>query len=205
VGTKSQKLPAIPKRRRSGTGTVTGPKGAAAPSTEKQPDLSHIATELRPLARPLADIAFLATNAYEHPEQQVEKLKGMLESRGQLELLVVNKRTSPPTVIGGNGRLSAMLSLGWTHAAYHFIDVDEAEAEAISLELNGASDGRVVVPAKLLAMLDRVKAAKVKLSPRVGEMMEDLRERHGPKPPTPPAAAKPDVTYSCPACGHQWG
>ena len=183
-GKAKEKLPPIPRHNpRKARPALPG----APPDTQpvSAPDLAHIAPGLRSLAKPLADLAFLATNAVDHPDSQIEDLAAILAQRGQLEALVVNQRSTPPVVIGGNGRLRAMLSLGWTHAAWHAIDVDEATAEQISLELNGASDGRVYNAERLTAMLDRIKAAKVEMSARLAAMMERMRKEKGAKPAKP--------------------
>jgi ParB-like chromosome segregation protein Spo0J len=80
-------------------------------------------------------------NPLSHPEEQVEDLKASLRQFGQVEALVVNKRQTPPVVLGGNGRLQAMLGLGWTHAAVAFVDLPERRANALATVLNRSREG----------------------------------------------------------------
>ena len=132
---KAEKLTPVPvPRKRAGKHAETQ---APAP-----PDLSHIAESLRPLAVPLADVAFMLGNAVKHPDKQVEELRASLRTFGQVEAIVVNRRESPPVVIGGNGRLQAMLAENWTHGAVCFVDLPRAKANALSLALNRTADGK---------------------------------------------------------------
>lgn len=177
-------------------------------AVEQPPDLSHIAEGLRPLVRPLADLAFMAGNAVDHPESQLAELSASLKQWGQLEPLVVNRRMKP-TVIGGNGRLQAMLSLGWTHAAVTVVDVDEHQAKAISLALNRTSEGRKW-NAHLEQMLAEVQAAPLQLDPKLTDMLDALKKERkiGVQPIQQTGGggpATPSVkTVTCPKCQHEF-
>jgi DNA modification methylase len=68
----------------------------------------------------------------------VATIKESLEVNGQVEPLVVNRRTMQ--VLAGNHRLLAVQELGWTHVDVVFVDVDEEAARRIVLALNRTSD-----------------------------------------------------------------
>ena len=144
------------------------------------PNLDHITEGLRDKAYPLADLAFMVGNAVKHPDKQIEEIKASLERFGQVEALVVNKRPTPPVVIGGNGRLQALLSLGKTHAAVVFVDLDEASANTLSLALNRTADGREWDKDALDKMLREVSTGG---DERLDQMMASLAEEVGIVPP----------------------
>ncbi len=60
-------------------------------------------------------------NARQHGERNVDAICGSLARFGQVEPLVVHKPTG--RVIGGNGRLTAMKALGWSHADVVELDI----------------------------------------------------------------------------------
>jgi hypothetical protein len=109
----------------------------AQPATA--PDLSRLlALKTAPVA--LADLAFLPDNPMEHDEDSIEDMRDRLRARGQLLPLVVNRRHTPPQVVGGNRRMQAMLAEGWTHAAVVEVDMADDQATALALELNALQD-----------------------------------------------------------------
>jgi DNA modification methylase len=155
------------------------PEGRERPApADTAPSLDHITPGLRPLAKPIADLAFLVGNLVDHPEDQIEDFKSLLTERGQLEPLFVNLATQPPTVIGGNGRLAAMLALGWTHAAWHGQAYDDATATAISAELNYSGDARVWNKARVDAAVASARANVIS-GPRLQAMLTRLKAQHG--------------------------
>ena len=133
---KTEKLTPIPEPKKRPAGRQVEVQAPAPP------DLSHIAESLRGLAVPLADVSFMVGNAVRHPDKQVEELRASLRTFGQVEAIVVNRRELPSVVIGGNGRLQAMLAEGWTHGAVCFVDLPRERANALSLALNRTADGR---------------------------------------------------------------
>lgn len=130
-----EKLTPIPRRKAA---SPAAPPDQASPIGD---DLSYITPSLRPLAVPISDVAFMLGNPLLHPEDQLEDLRASLREFGQVEPLVVNRRPSPPVVIGGNGRLQAALSLGWSHVAVAFVDLSDARANALAVVLNRSRDG----------------------------------------------------------------
>ncbi len=73
-------------------------------------------------------------NARQHGEQNLEAIRGSLQRFGQAEPLIVHKATG--RVIGGNGRVVAMRSLGWTECDVVEVDVDDLTATALGIALN---------------------------------------------------------------------
>ena len=140
VAKKKPRLTPLP--RKALAPEEPSPAGPAADAPPAGPDLSHIADGLRHMAFPLADLAFMTGNAVVHPPKQIAEIRASLQQFQQVEPLIVNRRPSPPIVIGGNGRLSALLADNHTHAAVLFVDLDEARANALSLSLNATAEGR---------------------------------------------------------------
>lgn len=181
---------------------------AKAAAEEVGPDLSHIAENLRPLAFPLADLAFMVGNAVKHPEKQLEELRASLRQFGQVEPLVVNRRETPPVVIGGNGRLQALLAEGRTHAAVCFVDMDKAKANALSLALNQTSAGREWDKEALDALLRNVNTGG---DEKLDAMLSELAKMEGLVPaeekeqePAGEQQQEPNAVITCPECGHEW-
>lgn len=173
------KLTPIPRRRSpaSGKGASRSPAGKC--ERQDPPDLSRIAESLRPLATPLADVTFLAGNAVRHPEKQVEQILASLRQFGQVEPLIVNRRETPPVVIGGNGRLQAMLAEGWTHGAVCFVDLPKARANALALILNRTADGREWDADALLKLIEDINTGN---DERLDEMIAELAKEEGLAP-----------------------
>jgi hypothetical protein len=90
------------------------PKGGSgtAPAKTTVIDLAQLgAVEHKTV--PLSEIHEDTANARRHPEANMSAITASLRRFGQVEPLIVQK--SSQRVIGGNGRLAAMRSLGWTH------------------------------------------------------------------------------------------
>lgn len=77
-------------------------------------------------------------NTRKHPEKNLAVIKGSLKEYGQVEPLVVQKGTGK--VIGGNGRLEAMRSLGWTECDIVEVDEGHVRAVALSIALNRSAE-----------------------------------------------------------------
>lgn len=77
-------------------------------------------------------------NARTHPKKNMQAIVSSLSQFGQVEPLVVQRKTNK--VIGGNGRLAAMKQLGWTSAQAILLDIDDTKAIALGLALNRTSD-----------------------------------------------------------------
>jgi ParB-like chromosome segregation protein Spo0J len=77
-------------------------------------------------------------NARKHGEENLAAIAGSLRSFGQVESLVVQK--SSGKVIGGNGRLKVMRSLGWKEIDIAELDIDNAGAAALGIVLNRSAE-----------------------------------------------------------------
>jgi len=77
-------------------------------------------------------------NARTHGERNLDSIRSSLQRFRQAEPLVVQKSTG--RVIGGNGRLVAMRSLGWSECDVVEVDVDDLTATALGIALNRTSE-----------------------------------------------------------------
>lgn len=86
----------------------------------------------------LADLREDPRNARQHGEANLSAIRASLQRFGQVEPLVV--RAGTREVIGGNGRLSVMRSLGWEEADIREIELSDAEAIALGIALNRTAE-----------------------------------------------------------------
>jgi hypothetical protein len=100
---------------------------------------------------PLADLRPDGRNPRQHPDQNLAAIKASLQRFGQAEPLVVNSRSG--LLVGGHGRLAAMRALGWPAADVVHVDLDDAQALALSLALNRTGDLATYDEAALLQLL----------------------------------------------------
>ena len=70
-------------------------------------------------------------NAFKYPENQIEDLRSSLWQFSQVEALIVNRRNTPPTVIGSNVRFQSMHAENWTHGAVLFVDLYRPKANTL--------------------------------------------------------------------------
>jgi len=128
----------------------------APPSSEKlqrseAPALSHIAEDLRALARPLAELVADPQNARAHPEENMAALRASLKRFGQRKPIVVRRDTG--VVVAGNGTLAVARELGWTHVAASVQDMDDKTAKAYALADNRTAELATWNPDVLSAQL----------------------------------------------------
>lgn len=83
-------------------------------------------------------VQFDPSNARKHDKKNLDAIKGSLAKFGQVEPLVVQK--SSGVVVGGNGRLAAMKSLGWKEVDIVEVDLDPTQATALALALNRTAE-----------------------------------------------------------------
>jgi len=106
---------------------------------------------------PLGALHADPANARLHDEHNLETIRASLARFGQAEPLVVHKRTG--RVIGGNGRLTAMRSMGWTEADVVELDIDDTQATALGIALNRTAElaeWDMSALSKLLESMDNV-------------------------------------------------
>lgn len=73
-------------------------------------------------------------NARSHGPENMAAIEASLARFGQAEPLIVQKGSG--RVIGGNGRLAAMRSLGWSECDVAELDLGDTEAAALGIALN---------------------------------------------------------------------
>ena len=101
-----------------------------------QEDLTHVATELRPLARPMAELREDQKNARVHGDENLAAIEASLRAHGQRKPIVVKDGV----VIAGNGTLRAARSLGWSSIACVEYEGPDALARAYALADNRAAE-----------------------------------------------------------------
>jgi ParB-like chromosome segregation protein Spo0J len=77
-------------------------------------------------------------NTRKHGPRNLENIVASLQEFGQVEPLVVQKGTGK--VIGGNGRLTAMKSLGYTECDIVEFDGSPVQATALGITLNRSAE-----------------------------------------------------------------
>ena len=82
----------------------------------------------------------------------VEEIAKSLNVNGQYKPIVVNRRDK--TILAGNHTWRAARSLGWTHIAVTYVDVDDYGAQKIVLADNRTSDMSSYDDSKLLDLLE---------------------------------------------------
>jgi len=82
----------------------------------------------------------------------VDEIAQSLKVNGQYKPIVVNKRDQ--TILAGNHTWRAARSLGWTHIAVSYVDVDDYGAQKIVLADNRTSDMSTYDDTKLLELLE---------------------------------------------------
>jgi len=103
----------------------------------------------------LSALNFAPVNPRHHEGRNPEIIRHSLKTFGQVEPLVVQK--SSLRVIGGNGRLGVMRQMGWTEASIVLLDVDDATALALGIQLNRAAESSRWDEQLLLTTLDEIR------------------------------------------------
>lgn len=87
---------------------------------------------------PLNTVFTDAANVRKHGPKNLEAIKSSLRQFGQVEPLVVQR--SSGKVVGGNGRMAAMLELGWTDADVVEVELTDTQATALGIALNRTAE-----------------------------------------------------------------
>ena len=87
---------------------------------------------------PIDSLSLDPANTRKHGERNMDAIKGSLAQFGQVEPLVVQKGTG--RIIGGNGRFSAMKTLGFTEVAIYEVELDATQAAALGIALNRTAE-----------------------------------------------------------------
>lgn len=155
-------------------------------------------------------------NPNKHPERNLEAIKASLQRFGQREPLIIRRESMEP--IGGNGRLRAMVELGWEDADVIFMDgMSDDEAVALGIALNRTGELSQWDMGELLAELNHLSEAGFGDLSAIGWNSDELTkisesllvpdESH--EEPEPPSEFREyDETiqthYQCPKCGYEW-
>ena len=83
---------------------------------------------------PIDAVCLDPANTRRHSERNLEAIRGSLRRFGQVEPLVAQKSTG--RIIGGNGRYEVLRKEGAQNIDVVFLDVDDAQAAALSITLN---------------------------------------------------------------------
>ncbi len=102
-------------------------------------------------------------NARLHDEKNLTAIRTSLSRFGQVEPLVVQAESG--IVIGGNGRLQAMRSLGWEQADVSYVNLNNEQATALGIALNRTAE---------LATWDHEQLDELLKSLEVGDEFNDL-------------------------------
>lgn len=187
-----EKLTPIPR-----PGRVAARKAVATPERPEpsaaEPDLTHIAAGLRPLAVPVAQLHFDPANARKHDEDSVSGIAASLRVYGQVKPVVCRQDTG--VVIAGNGTLQAALSLGWTHLAAVRVAFDPATAAGFAVADNRTAELSEWDRQALDRLLREVSTDN---DPRLDQMLAELAKEEGLYP-----AADPEGGES-PETGQTW-
>ena len=100
--------------------------------------LENIVPPLRNLAIPIGDLVFDPTNARTHDSKNLKAIQTSLERFGQRLPIVVQKQGN--IIRSGNGRVTAMRAMGWTHVAAVVVDEADADAAAFALADNRSAE-----------------------------------------------------------------
>ncbi|MFM7297728.1 MAG: ParB N-terminal domain-containing protein [Planctomycetota bacterium] len=139
----SWRAPALTSRPRTprGSSPRTPCPPPSGPSTPGRPlrAPARARNRTRLAARdPLSALHQDPANARSHPERNLASIRASLARFGQAEPLVVLKGAG--RVIGGNGRLVAMQSLGWTECDIVELELSPVEAAALGIALNRTAE-----------------------------------------------------------------
>jgi hypothetical protein len=105
---------------------------AKSHETQEEPYEGPVHPSLASLRVRLDTVSADPRNARKHSAANIEAIKRSLNRWGQRQPLVA--RSSDRTIVAGNGRLEAMLALGWEEAAVIFVEEahDESAGYAIA-------------------------------------------------------------------------
>lgn len=144
----------------------------------------------------LSDLHLDPANVRSHDERNLDAIAASLRQFGQAEPLVIQRDTG--RVIGGNGRLTAMKTLGWVECDVVELDLDDTQATALGIALNRTGELASWDMPALSKLLESFKGTEVydalgfdekelgELLDEVikaGQSLEDLLEDTPPAPP----------------------
>jgi DNA modification methylase len=120
-----------------------------------QPNLEHVAVELRPLARTVSSLHEDPKNARQHGDENLAAIEASLRAHGQRKPIVVKDGA----VIAGNGTLRAARKLGWEWIACVEYEGPDALARAYAIADNRAAEEATWDPELLAVALREAEGA----------------------------------------------
>ncbi len=132
---------------------------------------------------PLESLHQDPSNARAHDARNLDAIRASLQRFAQVEPLVVLKGGG--RVIGGNGRLEAMRSLGWTECDIVELELSEVEATALGIALNRTGElaewdedtlGRLLSTLRDEGALDGVGFDEGEIDELLEGLIDDLEE-----------------------------
>lgn len=161
---------------------------------------------LKVVRKQLKDLHADPANANRHPANNLRLIANSLTAFGQVEPLVVQAKTG--RVIGGNGRLEVMLSLGMKEADCVELDIDDHKATTLAIALNRTAKTSEWDDETLASLLQSMDDAEREVAGFTEEDLSELLERLTPdfQPGTIEDQSRLDqkTPTKCPECGHEW-
>lgn len=156
---------------------------------------------LKVVRKQLKDLHADPANANRHPANNLRLIANSLTAFGQVEPLVVQAKTG--RVIGGNGRLEVMLSLGMKEADCVELDIDDHKATTLAIALNRTAKTSEWDDETLASLLQSMDGAEREVAgfteAELGELLEKLTpdvevsEDEVPEPPPDPITKTGDL------------
>jgi hypothetical protein len=183
-------------------------RGTTGPENGQQP-YGHIATDLRALAFPVAELRPAPDNAREHDDASIEAVAESLSLHEQQKPVVAKRmyRGVANAVLAGNGTLQAARRLGWTHLAVAWFDGTDAAAREYAYRDNLTQERSRWDVERLKADADSdVDLLSLGFD---GATLADLLGADAPVPrfqPEAPAHRLDELAdnTTCPNCGHRF-
>lgn len=159
-------------------------KGAKMPRCQsgrrRQPDLSHIAEPLRPLAVPVSTLVHDPHNARIHGEDNAAAIEGSLRRFGQRQVITYNPSLGN-RVITGNERLRVARDvLGWSHIAALAVVEDEQSSVGYAIADNRTAE---LAGFNTAALEEAMRLAGPGLNEQLDQMMVQLARDMNITPP----------------------
>jgi DNA modification methylase len=147
------------------------PLADSEPMTER---MKQVRRDLTVRRVPIVEIHHDPANARLHGERNLATITSSLKEFGQVEPLVVQKGTGK--VIGGNGRLTAMIALGWTSVDIVEVEASDIKAAMLGIALNRTAELAEWDDAALGTILKELQAEDMDLEVAGfdGDELEDL-------------------------------
>lgn len=148
--------------------------------------------------KPVADLKADPNNARKHSERNLTAIRASLERFGQRAPLIVRPDGS---VVAGNGTLSQIRAMGWTHVDVVVFEGTDEEATALALAMNRTAElaewDDEVLAKTLQGMDESLRAAAGWLGDELGRVCDELM-------PTVDSEAPPVQAKAISRSGDQW-